>query len=73
MLFRYQDLLDEARRREIVVELTNLHEEFLAHATNDATTLPYFEGDYVVMEVSVMHAILLTSYGVVRGRILRGV
>ena len=41
----YQDLLITCQSRGIVTEITDLYTEFLADPTNDATVLPYLEGD----------------------------
>lgn len=50
----YQDMLLAAKARGIVHEITDLHTEFMADTSNDATVLPYFEGDYWVNEAEVI-------------------
>lgn len=50
----YDDMLKKCVERGIVVELTDLHAEFLANTNNEATVLPYFEGDYWVNEAEVI-------------------
>lgn len=50
----YAEMLQESKKRGIVQEITDLHTEFLANPSNDATVLPYFEGDYWVNEAEVV-------------------
>eukprot|EP01033_Poteriospumella_lacustris_P009211 gene9211-6624_t len=50
----YEQMLKRCVERGIVVEMTDLHTEFLTEANNDATLLPYFEGDYWVNEAEVI-------------------
>ena len=42
----YVDLLAVCRERGIVSELSNIYDEYLKDPTNDATCLPYLDGDY---------------------------
>ena len=46
----YVQMLDICKERGIVLETNNIYDEYLANASNDATVLPYFEGDYWVGE-----------------------
>eukprot|EP00595_Chromulina_sp_UTEXLB2642_P000207 CAMPEP_0196761116 /NCGR_PEP_ID=MMETSP1095-20130614/243_1 /TAXON_ID=96789 ORGANISM="Chromulina nebulosa, Strain UTEXLB2642" /NCGR_SAMPLE_ID=MMETSP1095 /ASSEMBLY_ACC=CAM_ASM_000446 /LENGTH=1717 /DNA_ID=CAMNT_0042110239 /DNA_START=347 /DNA_END=5501 /DNA_ORIENTATION=- len=50
----YQDMLNACQARGIVSEITDIHSEFLADPSYDATVLPYFEGDYWVNEAEVI-------------------
>lgn len=50
----YVDVLKTCKDRGIVTEITDLYTEFMADPTNDATVLPYFEGDYWVNEAEVV-------------------
>lgn len=50
----YDEMLKRCMERGIVVEVTDLHSEFLTDSSNDATVLPYFEGDYWVNEAEVI-------------------
>jgi E1A/CREB-binding protein len=50
----YADMLDDAKERGIVEEVTDLHTEFLVDPSYDATVLPYFEGDYWTTEAEVI-------------------
>ena len=50
----YVDVLKKCIDREIAFEISDLFTEFLADPTNDATVLPYFEGDYWVNEAEVI-------------------
>lgn len=50
----YEQMLKRCVERGIVVEMQDLHTEFLTEANNDATLLPYFEGDYWVNEAEVI-------------------
>ena len=50
----YQDLLITCQSRGIVTEITDLYTEFLANPANDATVLPYLEGEYWVNEAEVI-------------------
>lgn len=50
----YQDMLLAAKARGIVLEINDLHSEFMLDPSNDATVLPYFEGDYWVNEAEVI-------------------
>ncbi|CAM9147228.1 unnamed protein product, partial [Ectocarpus fasciculatus] len=46
----YVQMLDICKQRGIVLETTDIFSEYLANTANDATVLPYFEGDYWVGE-----------------------
>lgn len=50
----YQDMLNVCQARGIVSEIVDIHTEYLADHSNDATCLPYFEGDYWVNEAEVI-------------------
>ena len=50
----YDEMLKRCVERGIVVEMTDLHTEFLADVNNEVTVLPYFEGDYWVNEAEVI-------------------
>merc|ERR1712070_474269 len=50
----YVDVLKTCMDRGICTEITDLYTEFLADSANDATVLPYFEGDYWVTEAEVI-------------------
>jgi E1A/CREB-binding protein len=50
----YEQMLKRCVERGIVVEMQDLHTEYLTEANNDATLLPYFEGDYWVNEAEVI-------------------
>lgn len=50
----YQDMLDKCVDRGIVTEITNLYTEFMENPANDATVIPYFEGDYFVSEIETI-------------------
>ena len=47
----YYKMLEKAQERSIVGKITNMHEIYFANAKNDATTVPYMEGDYFPGEV----------------------
>jgi len=47
----YVDMLVECQRRQIVGRLTNVYDLYFANEKNDATVLPYMEGDYFPAEV----------------------
>mmetsp|Transcript_1361 Transcript_1361/g.2314 ORF Transcript_1361/g.2314 Transcript_1361/m.2314 type:complete len:1768 (+) Transcript_1361:193-5496(+) len=42
----YIDMLQECQRRGIVGKMTNAYDLYFANPKNDATVLPYMEGDY---------------------------
>ncbi len=42
----YIDMLQECQRRGIVGKMTNAYDLYFANPKNDATALPYMEGDY---------------------------
>ena len=44
----YVSMLDKCVERGIVKEVTDLHTEFMVNEQNDATVLPYLDGDYWV-------------------------
>jgi E1A/CREB-binding protein len=46
----YVSVLDKCRERGIVEEVVDFHTEFMADTANDATVMPYFDGDYWVGE-----------------------
>lgn len=50
----YDEMLKRCIERGVVCEVTDLHAEFLSDPTIEATTLPYFEGDYWVNEAEVI-------------------
>jgi len=47
----YFDMLVECQRRGIVGKLTNMHDLYFANEKNDATVVPYMDGDYFPAEV----------------------
>jgi len=47
----YDDMLEDCKEQGIVCELVDLWTEFFENPENDATVLPYFEGDYWVNQV----------------------
>ena len=47
----YYKMLEKAQERSIVGKITNMHEIYFANAKNDATIVPYMEGDYFPGEV----------------------
>jgi hypothetical protein len=47
----YIDMLVECQRRGIVGKLTNMYDLYFANQNNDATAVPYMEGDYFPAEV----------------------
>lgn len=47
----YIDMLVECQRRGIVGTLTNMYDLYFADPKNDATVVPYMEGDYFPAEV----------------------
>ena len=42
------------KKRGVVTKVADIHTEFFCDHSNDATVLPYFEGDYWVREVEVI-------------------
>jgi len=50
----YDEMLKKCVERGIVCEVTDIHSEYLLDPSNDATVLPYFEGDYWVNEAEVI-------------------
>jgi E1A/CREB-binding protein len=46
----YVKMLQKCKERGIVHEVVDFHTEYLVDPTNDATCMPYFEGDYWVGE-----------------------
>lgn len=42
----YVQMLEKCKKRGIVLEVTDIHTEYMADPNNDATVLPYFEGEY---------------------------
>jgi E1A/CREB-binding protein len=50
----YVDMLNICVERKIIVEVSNIYDEYLADPSFDATVLPYFEGDYWVNEAEVI-------------------
>jgi len=46
----YLDMLVECQRRGIVGKVTNMHDLYFAHEKNDATVVPYMDGDYFPAE-----------------------
>jgi len=47
----YLDMLKESQKRGIVGRLTNAYDLYFANEKNDATVLPYMEGDYFPAEL----------------------
>ena len=47
----YIDMLIECQKRGVVGKLTNMYDQYFTNKENDATILPYMEGDYVPAEV----------------------
>jgi hypothetical protein len=47
----YIDMLIEAQKRGIVNKITNMYDLYFADPKNDATIVPYMEGDYFPAEV----------------------
>eukprot|EP00978_Attheya_sp_CCMP212_P045484 scaffold348462_cov62-Attheya_sp.AAC.4 len=47
----YIDMLIECQRRGIVGRLTNMYDLYFANEKNDATAVPYMDGDYFPAEV----------------------
>lgn len=47
----YIDMLVECQRRGIVGKLTNMYDLYFSNPANDATVVPYMEGDYFPAEV----------------------
>jgi len=47
----YIDMLKECQRRGIVGKMTNAYDLYFANEKNDATVLPYMEGDYFQAEM----------------------
>jgi E1A/CREB-binding protein len=47
----YIDMLIEAQKRDIVGKLTNMYDLYFADERNDATVVPYMDGDYFPAEV----------------------
>jgi len=47
----YIDMLKECQRRGIVGKMTNAYDLYFADGKNDATVLPYMEGDYFQAEM----------------------
>jgi E1A/CREB-binding protein len=50
----YDEMLKRCMERGIVCEMTDLHTEYLADPMAEATSLPYFEGDYWMNEAEVI-------------------
>jgi E1A/CREB-binding protein len=46
----YVNVLERCKERGIVQEVVDFHTEFMADTSNDATVMPYFDGDYWVGE-----------------------
>merc|ERR1712137_660516 len=47
----YIDMLVECQKRGIVGKLTNMYDLYFSNKSNDATVVPYMEGDYFPAEV----------------------
>jgi len=47
----YFDMLVECQRRGVVGKVTNMHDLYFANEKNDATAVPYMDGDYFPAEV----------------------
>lgn len=50
----YDEMLKRCMERKVVCEITDLHAEFLSDPNIEATSLPYFEGDYWMNEAEVI-------------------
>lgn len=50
----YDEMLKRCMERGIILEVNDIHSEYLTDNANDATILPYFEGDYWVNEAEVI-------------------
>jgi E1A/CREB-binding protein len=46
----YVNVLEKCKERGIVQEVVDFHTEFMTDVSNDATVMPYFDGDYWVGE-----------------------
>jgi E1A/CREB-binding protein len=46
----YIDMLMECQRRGIVGKVTNMYDQYFANGKNDATVVPYMDGDYFPAE-----------------------
>lgn len=42
----YLEMLEECQKRSIVGKITNMYDQYFNDKTSDASTVPYFEGDY---------------------------
>jgi len=47
----YYKMLEKAQERSVVGKITNMHDIYFANPKNDATIVPYMEGDYFPGEV----------------------
>jgi E1A/CREB-binding protein len=47
----YVDMLNESQRRGIVGKITNMYDLYFSNEKNDATVVPYMDGDYFPAEV----------------------
>jgi len=47
----YLDMLVEAQKRGVVGKVTNMYDLYFANPKNDATVVPYMDGDYFIAEV----------------------
>jgi len=47
----YLDMLVEAQKRAVVGKVTNMYDLYFANPKNDATVVPYMDGDYFIAEV----------------------
>ena len=50
----YLDMLEICVERGIIEEITNIYDEYLETTTNEASIIPYFEGDYWVSEAELL-------------------
>jgi len=50
----YVDVLEECKRRGIVMEVEDIFATYMSNHANDCTVMPYFEGDYWVNEAEVI-------------------
>ena len=54
--------MHRGKKRGVVTKVADIHTDFFCDHSNDATVLPYFEGDYWVSDVEVIIEDLKKSY-----------